>query len=80
MTPAALPRARISGFYFFYFAILGVMVPYWTPYLASIGYSPLQIGYLTGISLAAVPCQLMRIQLIDQLGVGSIPYLSIMAM
>jgi MFS transporter, PPP family, 3-phenylpropionic acid transporter len=48
MTPA-VPYWRLSGFYFFYFAILGVLVPYWAPYLRSQGYSAAQIGELMAI-------------------------------
>ena len=64
MTPAAgaaasapatgtAPVVRISAFYFWYFGILGIMVPYWTPYLAHRGFSAVQIGLLSAISLAA---------------------------
>lgn len=49
---SSLPYWRISGFYLFYFAILGAMVPYWNLYLLSIGFSPLQIGWMAAITLA----------------------------
>ncbi|MFZ8885998.1 MAG: MFS transporter [Steroidobacteraceae bacterium] len=35
--------------YFWYFAAVGVFVPYWPPFLASIGFDPLQIGLLMGV-------------------------------
>lgn len=50
-SPDSAPYGRISAFYFCYFAVLGAMVPYWTLYLASIGYSALQIGYLSALTL-----------------------------
>ncbi|MCV6614229.1 MAG: MFS transporter, partial [Cellvibrionaceae bacterium] len=28
-----LPYWRLSGFYFFYFAVLGALVPFWSLYL-----------------------------------------------
>jgi len=34
---------QISGFYFFYFATLGVLVPYWGLYLQSVGFTPADI-------------------------------------
>ena len=36
----------LSRFYFFYFASLGALVPFWSVYLKSLGFSPLQIGQL----------------------------------
>ncbi len=36
----------LSGFYFFYFALLGIMVPYWTLYLKSFGFEAQVIGML----------------------------------
>ena len=44
-----VPYWRLSGFYFFYFASLGVLVPYWSLYLKSLGYSSLTIGGLVAI-------------------------------
>ncbi len=43
---------RLSGFYLFYFATLGVFVPYWSLYLQSLGFEPSRIGELTAITLA----------------------------
>lgn len=44
-----MPYWRISGFYFFYFATLGILVPYWGLYLQSIGFLPLAIGQLMAL-------------------------------
>jgi MFS transporter, PPP family, 3-phenylpropionic acid transporter len=37
---------RLSRFYFFYFSSLGALVPFWTVYLHSLGFSALEIGQL----------------------------------
>lgn len=42
---------RLSAFYFFYFGALGVYLPYWAPYLDSIGFDSLQIGSLLAVVL-----------------------------
>ena len=39
---------RLATFYFIFFALLGLVVPYWSPYLASIGMNAVQIGWLLG--------------------------------
>lgn len=39
---------RLAAFYFIFFALLGLVVPYWSPYLESIGMSAVQIGWLLG--------------------------------
>ena len=49
MKSKAIPYWKLSGFYFFYFASLGVLVPYWSLYLKSLGYSSLSIGSLVAI-------------------------------
>lgn len=49
--PSTLPYWRLSAFYACYFATLGVQVPYWTPYLDSLGFRPAEIGELTAIML-----------------------------
>ncbi|MBK8537058.1 MAG: MFS transporter [Candidatus Competibacteraceae bacterium] len=41
--------ARLSGFYLFYFAALGVLLPYWGLYLQALGFDPARIGELTAI-------------------------------
>ncbi len=46
------PYWRLSGFYFFYFASLGVLVPYWSLYLDWLSFSAREIGELTAILLA----------------------------
>ncbi len=43
---------RLSGFYLFYFATLGALVPYWGLYLKSLGFSVSQIGELVAILMA----------------------------
>ncbi len=43
---------RLSGFYFFYFAALGSLIPYWGLYLKSRGFSPVEIGELIAIIMA----------------------------
>ncbi len=47
-----MPYWRLSSFYFFYFAILGILVPYWGLYLKSLGYDALAIGQLMAIPMA----------------------------
>lgn len=47
--PASVPYWRLSGFYFFYFALVGVLVPYWSLYLQALGYSPYEIGVVAAI-------------------------------
>jgi len=43
---------RLSGFYLFYFATLGVLLPYWSLYLEFLGFTPTGIGALMAITLA----------------------------
>ena len=43
---------RLSSFYLFYFATLGVLIPYWGPYLEHLGFSIREIGELTAILAA----------------------------
>jgi PPP family 3-phenylpropionic acid transporter len=43
---------RLSAFYFFYFASLGGLMPYWSLYLHTIGFDAQAIGELIAISLA----------------------------
>ncbi len=53
VTPAgAVPYWRLSGFYLFYFASIGALIPYWGPYLKSLGFSPAQIGELMAMLMA----------------------------
>jgi|WetSurMetagenome_2_1015567.scaffolds.fasta_scaffold14781_4 MFS transporter, PPP family, 3-phenylpropionic acid transporter len=44
-----VPYRRLSGFYFGYFAALGVIVPYWTLYLQELGFKSTEIGELMAI-------------------------------
>jgi PPP family 3-phenylpropionic acid transporter len=48
-TNHSAPYWRLSGFYFFYFATLGALVPYWSLYLRSLGFADVQIGELVAI-------------------------------
>lgn len=48
-----MPYWRLSGFYFFYFAALGALVPYWGLYLKSIGFSAPQIGNLVALLMVS---------------------------
>jgi PPP family 3-phenylpropionic acid transporter len=47
-----MPYWRLSSLYFVYFATLGVLLPYWSPYLASLGFSLSEIGNLMAIIMA----------------------------
>jgi len=47
-----MPYWRLSTFYFWYFATLGALVPYWSPYLHSLGFSAAEIGQLMAIIIA----------------------------
>ena len=49
-TPA-LPYWRLSSFYFFYFAVVGSLTPYWGVYLKSLGYSSQDVGVIGAIIL-----------------------------
>jgi len=43
---------RLSGFYLFYFASLGALVPFWGLYLKSLGFGVTEIGQLVAILMA----------------------------
>lgn len=47
-----MPYWRLSGFYFFYFASLGALLPYWGLYLESLGYDATAIGNMMAIIMA----------------------------
>ncbi|MEA3278522.1 MAG: MFS transporter [Pseudomonadota bacterium] len=47
-----MPYWRLSSFYFFYFASLGALIPFWGLYLQDRGFSPLAIGQLMAILMA----------------------------
>lgn len=44
-----MPYIRLSGFYLFYFALLGSLVPYWSLYLQSFGLTAQMIGILMAL-------------------------------
>lgn len=46
---ASLPAARLASFYFFYFSVLGALLPYWPLYLQSLGLKPKEIGILAAL-------------------------------
>lgn len=57
MSPQSL-HARLSGYYFFYYATVGAFMPYWSPYLEARGFTATQIGIafaMGGIARAAMP-------------------------
>ena len=47
-----MPDWRLSGFYFFYFAVLGALVPYWGLFLRERGFDAVAIGELMAILMA----------------------------
>ena len=48
---AGIPYGRMSAFYFFYYALLGGIAPYWTLYLKSEGFGSLEIGQLMAVMM-----------------------------
>jgi PPP family 3-phenylpropionic acid transporter len=46
-----VPYWRLSGFYLFYYATLGAFIPYWSLYLAGLGYVPAAIGQLMALMM-----------------------------
>ncbi|MHB8454867.1 MAG: MFS transporter [Acidiferrobacterales bacterium] len=48
-----MPYWRLSGFYFFYFATLGVLMPYWGLYLRSEGFGARDIGSLMALFMVS---------------------------
>ncbi len=49
MTTQPLPYWRLSAFYWFYFASIGIIVPYWSLYLDSLGFGARSISELMAI-------------------------------
>lgn len=47
-----MPYWRLSSYYFFYFAILGALVPYWGLFLQNRGFDAIAIGELMAILMA----------------------------
>ena len=43
--------ARLSGFYFFYYSIVGTFMPYWNLYLQDQGFNYQEIGILSSIAI-----------------------------
>lgn len=50
MQPIAI-TTRLGGFYFFYYAIVGVFMPYWSLYLEDQGFNYQEIGILSSIAI-----------------------------
>lgn len=48
----AAPYWRLSGFYLFYFATLGALIPYWSLYLRDQGFGAREIGQLLALLMA----------------------------
>ncbi|MDD5274312.1 MAG: MFS transporter [Methylovulum sp.] len=46
-----IPYWRLSSFYWFYFAAVGVFIPYWGLYLKQVGFDTVQIGQLSALLL-----------------------------
>jgi PPP family 3-phenylpropionic acid transporter len=44
-------KARLSGFYFFYFAVIGAFMPYWSLYLEGRGFDKEKIGWLAAVTV-----------------------------
>lgn len=47
--PEGLPFKRLAAFYFCFFGVLGVLAPYWGPYLRSRGFGAAEIGELIAL-------------------------------
>jgi len=47
-----MPYWRLSSFYLFYFAALGILAPYWSLYLKDLGFNAVAIGELMAIPMA----------------------------
>jgi len=47
-----MPYWRLSTFYLFYFAVLGILAPYWGLYLKDLGFNAVAIGELMAIPMA----------------------------
>lgn len=49
----AVPYLRLSAFYFFWFATLGAVLPYWGLYLLELGFTEFQIGLIFALMMGA---------------------------
>lgn len=47
--PSGLPFVRLASFYFAFFGVLGVLSPYWGPYLRGRGFDAAEIGLLVAL-------------------------------
>ncbi len=47
--PSGLPFVRLAAFYFAFFGVLGVLSPYWGPYLRERGFDAAEIGLLVAL-------------------------------
>jgi len=47
-----IPYWRLSSFYFFYFATLGSLAPYWSLFLKDAGYNAVEIGQLSALLIS----------------------------
>lgn len=57
-TGATRLSTRLSSFYLFYYATVGAFMPYWSPYLAARGFTPVEMGIayaLMGLMRTVVP-------------------------
>lgn len=64
-----MPYWRLSGYYFFYFASLGALVPFWGPYLQSRGFDALAIGQLMAILVGTkIVAPMLWGHIVDQTG------------
>jgi len=50
--PAPSQRSALAGCYFFFFALLGLIVPYWGLFLSKQGFNSAQIGELLAVFMA----------------------------
>lgn len=50
--PESTPYWRLSGYYFFHFATLGIFLPYWSLYLKSLDFNAGAIGTLAALLVA----------------------------
>ena len=61
---------QLSQFYFFYFASLGALVPFWSLYLDSLGFSALQIGQIVStLAISKIVAPYLWGWIADHLGV-----------
>lgn len=49
MSSSARPYGRLGLFYLFYFALVGILLPYWSLYLRWLDYSAAEIGWVAAV-------------------------------